>query len=284
MQHQLSALIESIAFKRRIAAADEFASKRGSGRPHPRYDSTRLHALTAKNVSLWLYGSCFTTAPRLWLSGKLFCTAIRIRLGIAVGHDDHTCAICNKIGVSDGFGMHSLSCLSGGGKTLIHTRVLDEFQQLASSVAAVPSRENHALPLDPNLRLDLALTLPQTRGKPQLIDVAITNGLAKYFLDAKIVGPNRAATHYESYKRRKYDLLIAAQRPDATLVPVIFDTFGAVGDTGLTLLTSLLTLRARATGLPLVTVARLYNHRINFAVVEWSAKIAGMNGFTADPS
>ena len=161
MQHQLSALIESIAFKRRIAAADEFASKRGSGRPHPRYDSTRLHALTAKNVSLWLYGSCFTTAPRLWLSGKLFCTAIRIRLGIAVGHDDHTCAICNKIGVSDGFGMHSLSCLSGGGKTLIHTRVLDEFQQLASSVAAVPSRENHALPLDPNLRLDLALTLLQ---------------------------------------------------------------------------------------------------------------------------
>lgn len=264
MQHTLSSWIEQVRFDTRVAACKEMR------------DRARLLALTAKNTGHWLYGSCYTVAPRLWLDAQHFFIAARIRLGLPIG-EEHKCNLCRHAHVSDAYGVHSLSCLGDGGKTRMHAAVLDEIVKLAQAADASPRREAHALPLSPNLRLDAAFTLPLARGHQVLIDVAITNCLAAYNVTADKLGPGRAATAYERVKNDKYANAVKQQLPNASFLPAVFDIFGAVGDAFAPALATLAQHRARRSGVPEVTVMRTTLHRINFVIVDWVARIASAN-------
>ena len=194
MQHKLSAFIEDLEFKIRLQKAkdDGATADATHARPHKLFDYARLLALTAKNTSLWLYASCFTTAHRLWLTPNDFRLVMKLRLGLMIG-PSRACARCHTK-ASDPFGRHSLSCLNGGDKTLLHSKVGDLVFQLAASIGAGPIREPHPLPSDSNCRLDIQFALPQARGKPWLVDVAVTNCLAEFHMTPADIGPNAAAT------------------------------------------------------------------------------------------
>lgn len=271
MQHALSSWLE----EQRFAA-----------RTDPRKVDTRsrarLLALSAKHTSCWLYSSCFTTAQRLWLPKHRFYSAIRLRLGLPIGRDK-PCTLCHGSEIADAYGIHTLSCLHNGGKTLMHAAVLDEVMLLATAADANPRREVHALADEPGARFDAVFTLPRQRSHAFLIDVAITNCLANSTLaDASSIGPNRAATDYESVKRKRYGPVVAATRPGDTLVPLIFDVFGGCGDSGVPIIANLIKHRTRRAELPDVTVARMVHHRINFVIVESVARILEANAFGVD--
>ena len=271
MQHVLSSWLEEQLFNART-----------DPRTADRLTRARLLALTAKHTSAWLYSSCFTTAQRLWLPKNRFYNAIRLRLGLPIGVEK-PCKLCHGGSVSDALGIHTLSCLNNGGKTLMHAAVLDEIMLLASASDANPRREVHGLPSQPNARFDAVFSLPRQRSHSFLIDVAVTNCLADSTIcSEKEIGPNRAATEYEGHKRRRYAQAVAAERPEDTLVPLVFDIFGGCGDTGVPVIANLIKHRTRRSELPEVTVARMVHHRINFVIVESVAKILEANALSVD--
>ena len=77
------------------------------------------------------------------------------------------------------------------------------------------------------------MQLPMQRDKVRLVDVAVCHCLAEYNLNSAMkIGPNAAATAYEAVKEKTYGSKIRNERPDAVLVPIIFDTFAGLSTTG----------------------------------------------------
>lgn len=268
MQHKLSATFEEARHKQRIAAASAASAA-------PR-ELARLLALTAKHTGVWLYTSCLGSNLRLWLPPLNFRVAVKLRLGLPLG-PAQPCSHVKCGRMSDEFGDHSVSCLCDGNKTRIHTAVLDILMQQATAAGFQPQREPHALPGDPNLRLDAGFTMPGVRNHVQLIDVAVTNALAAYNIKPGKIGPSAAATAYETVKNGTYLTAIKTQRPDATFVPMIFDSFGGVGATGVELLYVLCQKRALYARVPLSVATTMLFHKLVFTIVSWVTRLCLTN-------
>ena len=126
----------------------------------------------------------------------------------------------------------------------------------------------------------MVFTLPTQRNMVRLIDVAVCHCLATYNLNVPArIGPNAAATAYEAVKEATYGDKIRAERPDAILVPIIFDTFAGLSTTGAAAIRTMCEFKARGLHQPLVTVMRHQFHRLNFLIVEKCAQVASLNGF-----
>jgi hypothetical protein len=276
MQHKLSTWLEEQRFNLRLAAAPDARHK------------ARLLALTAPNVSNWLYGSCYVVAPRLWMPEHNFFAAIKLRLGVPQGVRA-TCPRCVK-DESDEFGYHALSCLSGGAHTLMHNTLVNELHLLAKSASCGGAREVTCFSSDPTLRMDLSITMPGRQTQPYLLDVCVTNCLGDSAVNNKAkVGPGAAADKYESIKLNKYQAalnasfssLLTNDRP--TLIPAAFDIFGASGKTIQPIIESLSYHRAKLTSTNTALSKRITLHRINYTITKCASDIVHLNKRASDP-
>jgi hypothetical protein len=190
-------------------------------------DQARLQSLQAKTTSLWLSYSPLTCAEGIWFEPSLFATACRMRLGLPVRDDEVPCLRCEAQGrpktKRDVFGHHTLACMVGNPRCLMHNAVVHRLVADAAFGLLHPIREAH--PFGDNDRLDIVL---RAGPREQLLDVAITcpfrvsgNSLSK-----AASTPGGWATEYESTKRARYS---AKCGPNQDLIPVVFDTFGAAG-------------------------------------------------------
>lgn len=242
-------------------------------------ERSRIIACTAKYTGLVFYGSVFTTAARLWLDDVTFVTAARLRLGIPLG-PERPCLLCHGKDKADALGDHSLSCMSGGNKTLLHHEVLDVVFDLASKLGGIPAREAHPFPdaADINLRMDVVVRCPGDRDKALLCDVAIVNPLARAHLNNAAARdlPAGAATAYEATKVAKYGVAAAALA-NASLRPLVFDTFGALSETCVTTVKDFAMLWAGRAGLTRSAAMRIVAHRLVYTIVRGAARIANLN-------
>ena len=175
-------------------------------------------------ASLWVStpGSC---CKHLWLSSELFVVLARFRMGMHLCDADFVCPQCRQ-STSDRLGDHALTCMSGGLRTLAHNAMRDQVSSLLSECLLRPIRETHPFTSSPAARIDISVFW---QGKEHLIDVAITHPLREGGLHDASTSPGGAATTYEKVKISEYGRYVDATQQ---LVPLIFDTVGAVGESG----------------------------------------------------
>ncbi len=217
--------------------------------PAPR-DVARLAAVTAPGASLWVSLPARGCAD-LWMEPLYFRTAVALRLGAAVAPGVRPCAGCSH--PADPLGDHSLCCMSGGHRTLLHHQVASVIAAHASHGLLHPQREVTLARGTGAQRMDIVLRAGFR--KTQLVDVAITHPLAPGALAAP-PGPGAAATAYEAVKCRTY----AGCWDPATeeLVPCVFDTFGGIGSSARPLLAKIAAAVAARSTVPKVARLRFW--------------------------
>ena len=192
-------------------------------------DKARLSSLQAKTTSLWLSPTPASCDARVWMAPALFPTAARLRLGAPVRELPAPCLRCaERKGIMtnrDLYGHHSLCCMIGGSRCLLHNAVVNQLVADAAFGMLHPVREARVFTDSP--RMDITI---RTGRREQLVDVAFScpfretgNCLAK-----AAETPGGWATAYEATKVARYGHLLG---PTQDLIPCVFDTFGAAGAT-----------------------------------------------------
>jgi hypothetical protein len=228
---------------------------------------------------LFVYGH-FDADASLWLSPAEFGVAIAHRLGqpvTAPSPDGPTeCAFCHTR-VADAFGDHTLKCMHGGSRTMLHHSVVDTLHHLASHAMLHPQKEvSHVLMAEPNARFDVVLHTPSGT---QLCDVAITHPLRN---DATVAAacsqPGGASTLYERVKQARYAAAVAAENaawpllPQKVLAPLVVDVFGAWSDTARPLLAHVARALAKRRDTRAVAASALLLHELNFVLMRGIAR------------
>ncbi len=200
-------------------------------------DKARLMSLRAKTTCLWLCPTRATSREGIWMrNADEFRTACRLRLGLRVTDKEEPCIKCQAKETTtanqrrDCFGDHTLCCMVGGDRCRLHNAVCRQLQRDAAFGLLHPGGETH--PFGDGHRLDFTFVLPRA-GTEQLVDVALTFPMRKDFAAYAANRPGGAATGYEKVKTRMYGHKLG---PRQRLVPMIFDTFGGAGDSGVKLL------------------------------------------------
>ena len=200
-------------------------------------DKARLMCLTAKTTGMWLCPTKHTSRDGIWIrSPDTFRTAARLRLGAAVTHKAEPCLKCQAKGTSnaqvprDVFGHHTVCCMIGGDRCRLHNAVCRQLVKDATYGLLHPGRETH--PFGDGQRLDFTFVMPKV-GTELLVDVALTFPLRADSIAAAMAKAGGAATSYEAVKQRTYGHRLG---PRQKLVPLIFDTFGGAGESGIALL------------------------------------------------
>jgi hypothetical protein len=253
-QKMLTELIHTQRREELLAASDTTAT-------------ARLMSISAPTTGLWLCPTVLTSSEGVWMRGPIFRVACRMRLGLAVTDTAVSCLRCaaktHEHKPRDVFGHHSLCCMLGTDRCGMHNDIVRRLMADASNGMLHPVHEAH--PFGTNDRLDIAL---RAGGRESLIDVAITCPFRKTSQAAAAAAPGGAATMYESVKRNRYGHLLG---PLQDLVPVVFDTFGAVGVSGRPFLGRVASAFSRRFGSR--DARTLFFTRLNTLIVEKAAGI-----------
>ena len=178
----------------------------------------------------------------LWLRPDEFSIFLTYHLGLPLAPRAQICSLC-KCNIADVYGIHTMSCLSGGTRTPLHHAIRDAVISLASAAGLAPKPE----PLIPNttLRGDILL---RSGADWKMVDVAIVNCLAATNISDAIATIGGAATAYSATKIAKYTA--AARAAGWVVVPMIVDTFGAWDATVLPTLRAMMGTAGSRLGLP----------------------------------
>jgi len=180
-----------------------------------------------------------------WLSNPQITTVTRLRLGLPLS-SDHACRMCRAHAAADSYGAHSLVCMGGGYRTLLHHAMVREISTLASAALVNPRREICCFPNAPQRRCDVLLH----GGGPRAIcvDYACVHPLTDAAARVASATIGGAATAYERHKVAEYGQLAEAANLD--FVPFVQDTFGCLGRSAIPLLETLIRKKADRFGLP----------------------------------
>jgi hypothetical protein len=198
----------------------------------------RLQSCSANMASSWLAPLPGSDDP-LWLPSSHFIVLVRFRLGLALDASDSTCVMCGK--TCDRYGYHSLLCR---GRYGLHNTVRDTIFAMAAAANWVPTLEPHILPDIPSRRSDILARIGpnSNNGDVYAIDVAVVAPHAQVWLPHALKTPGGAATEHERHKVAIYGT--SADHPGVTVIGCVADTYGAWGESAVTLITKL----ARAWG------------------------------------
>ena len=158
------------------------------------------------------------------MSNSEFDVLVRHRFGAKVHAQGGKCLRCSAaIDREDGY--HSLTCMSGGDRAILHNNVRDLLFSLATTGLLDPQRECHPFAASPGSRLDVGFPF---KGKTMLVDVAITHALRPDFVDSAALTSGGAANKYSWTKFATYGGLVNQQTQ--VLLPFVAETFGAWSD------------------------------------------------------
>ena len=184
-----------------------------------------IQSATAPGASLWVAmpPAC---SEFLWLDPGLYFIAAKLRLGLPLNESGTVCPQCRQA-TDDTLGDHALKCMSGGRRTLAHNAIRDTVNSLLSECLLRPHRETHPFAANPAARMDISVLLD---GKEYLVDIALTHPVQARSQNDAANTPGGAATAYEAVKVAEYGAHVNIGTQ--VLVPLVFDTFGAVGVSG----------------------------------------------------
>jgi hypothetical protein len=242
--------------QRRISAAIDDRVALRLRESLPVGDRARLSSCGAPHASGWL------TAPPIpafgqWFAPASFVALVRFRLGVDVSPHLSSCVLCGDV-VADTTGYHATTCMAGGEKSIVHRGIAKTLFALASHALCCPAQESRPF-TDTGLRCDVELR-DAPDGGHVAIDVAVTNPCQPKFEAAAADTPGAAASLYEAVKWAKYGPFVVAP---LRFVPVIFETYGAVGQSGLPLLRGVAEAWGRRCGLRADQAVSLFMQRLS---------------------
>ena len=204
----------------------------------------------------------------------------RFRLGLPVAPVAIQCVIGREDhhAVADEYGFHSVSCMWGGLRTLLHHRIRDVLFRWSSAALLNPVRESHPFSSDTQRQMDLIF---RAGGRREIAgDVAVTFPLKNdHAVAAARASPGGAATAYEAHKVERYGVLCAEE--GMTLAPLVVDVFGAWGATGLHMLHMIATEWSKRSRLHRTISTQLVFNAINVEVQRGVARLLLANAVPA---
>lgn len=208
-------------------------------RPLDARGKARVLACTAPGASAYL------THPHMcgaWLAPRVFPVVLGLRLGLPVVPPGARCAGCHA--VLDDVGDHSLTCMKRGARHAPHNAIRDFLWSRSHKALLEPLKEHMCFPGHQE-RMDVVVRRGLD-GKQLLLDVALTFALRPDAI--RNPGPGVAATRYEETKWSSYRRLI--DPATQLFAPIVFDTFGGMGDQARRPLGRIATGCARRAGVP----------------------------------
>jgi hypothetical protein len=159
--------------------------------------------------------------PVLWFPPALFIAALRLHLGLSVLPASGRCPFCRCLHAD--LATHAVDCHRGGGRQRTHTAIKQAVFSAAASAQWAPRLETTPF-VDSTGRIDVDCFWC---GENLLGDTAVVSHGPH--LSAAAREPGGAATAYEHTKREKYGAAAARTNPNMTVMPLVWDTFGAAG-------------------------------------------------------
>ena len=241
-QKDLSDALDKVDFERRLAGAEA--------------------AVKAAVLSETLKGaSGFITAIpckalRLCLEPAEFVVELQRRLGAQIFDSDDFCPLCDT--VMDTRGFHASVCTCGGDKTAGHNAARSLVYHYASAAGCRPDLEPGGLlpprPEDPegsSLRRPADIYVPRWRGgTPAALDLAITSPQRQSALALAANEAGAAAKLYEEHKKSFLDTEAQCAQQGISFIPVVAESSGGWGPSGLFVLRTLAKRAAAKDGVP----------------------------------
>ena len=216
LQHRLSAAISTRLRRNLFDAAC------------PR-DKARLNSLASTHAGAWLQALPMPTLG-LAFPPREFRVILRHSLGLQLYSAPRSCPACNNSQL-DVWGIHSVSCSSGGDRIGRHNAVRDALFHVAQAAAFSPTLETgHNLP--DSQRRPGDITIPNwSRGRPAAVDVTVTSPLQISTIANAAREAGVAARRREVAKDTSN--LGDCEAAGIEFLPVSVETFGAWGPVAL---------------------------------------------------
>jgi hypothetical protein len=190
-------------------------------------EKARLLSLSAKHASAWLL-AIPSAALGLKFTNDQFRCLLRLTLGLQIYPVQRQCPSCRSAPL-DIHGNHSLMCASGGDRISRHNVLRDCLFSLCQSAGLSPRKEEQH-PDDLSRPGDVFLPI-WSLGRPAALDISVTHPLqAATVIQAAGTG-GFAATQRVIAKTTRYSEACATFGID--FIPIVFETFGALGDVSL---------------------------------------------------
>ena len=210
--------------------------------------------------------------PTLWLAPNLFIAALRLHLGLAVLPAQGRCPFCNT--TREGLEQHALDCMRGGGRQRAHTSIKQAAFVAASAAQWAPRLESSPF-VGSTGRIDIDCFWLGERLLGDTAIVSVNHNLAA-------ATPGGAATAYEATKHAKYDAAAAETDRTMQVMPLVWDTFGAAGETAASFMRRVAVGAAHRFSLPHSRVIGIMRERLAARVVAGIAAIAAEADWRVD--
>ena len=178
--------------------------------------------------------------------------------------------------MSDVYGDHALSCMSGGFKGVIHTLLRESLMGMAAKGGFHPRREARCFADGSGDRLDAVLAVSKDYNNVWGIDVATAHALQPDALTHITRFEHSAfATHYEKVKFKRYGTQVAGT-DDLVLKPFICDSAGGLSKTAIEVVHHIAPAFAANAELHRSVATRKLFHRLVSCVVSGYASLGAL--------
>jgi len=191
-------------------------------------DKARLMATSSTHASDWLHALPIS-ACGLRLEDESIRVAIGFRSGLPIPIcEPHPCP-CRAL--VDALGTHCLSCRRGSGRITRHQQQNDLLWRSLWRAKIPAVKEPSGLARSDGKRPDGLTLIPWSKGRCLIWDDTVADTLATSYLHLTSVSSGSAAEGAASRKITKYTALASTR----CFVSLVFETFGPICDSGLSL-------------------------------------------------
>jgi Reverse transcriptase (RNA-dependent DNA polymerase) len=193
-------------------------------------NQARLLAVSAPHSGDWLFALPISSCG-LRMDNEDIRVAVGLRLGTALCKSH----VCRCGATVDTNGLHSLSCKQSSSKLIRHSAMNDIIYKSLSR-ADIPSvKEPSSLSRTDGKRPDGLSLIPWKGGKSVVWDVTVSDTVARSYVSSCAQSAGSAAEMASVKKHAKYTEIAKNHH----FVPIAFETFGPIGQEGLSFLSEL---------------------------------------------
>ena len=230
LQHRFSELITEQSYKELLEGVG-VTELDGPTWSDEKMRRARMNSVgTGKAAGAWLLAvpSAFFNTE---MTNSQFSVAVRLRLGERVLTVERKCNICGS--AMDAYGYHATTCKGRGSLGARHNHVRDVIYRLMRTASMAPKKEVCFRSVTGAAERPADLFYSPKDGRDVAIDVAVTHPMQAKFAAGAAKEPCFAANEYARVaKTRKYAVMLDGKQVlkshhDVTLVPIVFETFGA---------------------------------------------------------
>jgi hypothetical protein len=230
-------------------------------------EKARLLSVSARRAGAWLL-ALPSKILGLKLENREFRVLLRMLLGAPIYPTEKRCPVCHAAPL-DVNGAHSLVCGTGGDRIWRHDVVKDAIYHMCQAAGLNPRKESHVS--SSNDRPGDIFLPCWSLGQPAAFDVSITSPLQPAILLSAAESSHAASGAREAQKMKKYAAMCSQE--GVNFVPLVFETFGAVGEAGEEALVRMARAWGDKTGLQAHRAVSFFFQRVSLALQRGNASL-----------